>query len=257
MTHSDTQEVLASIAMEYPSELRPRMLSDVPRQSFQIDTLARQIPKGARVCDLGGGHSLFAPGCAALGMDVVLLDRLCDPDPKRRELLARVRAKVHARYGVEILERDVIEQGICFEPASVDAFTSFAAIEHFHHSPKALFAEVGKALKPGGVFFLGAPNSVNLRKRITVPLGYGKWSQMQDWYEQERFGGHVREPDVADLLYIARDMGLVDAKVYGKNWIGLVHTNRVIRIGTKLFGRLLESRPTLCSDIYVLARRPK
>jgi SAM-dependent methyltransferase len=231
------------------------MLSDIPRQSFQIDTLAREIPEGATVCDLGGGHSLFAPGCAALGLHAVLIGRLSDPDPKRRELLARVRDNVHAHYGVEILERDVIEQGISFEIDSVDAFTSFAAIEHFHHSPKTLFAEVAKALKPGGVFFLGAPNCVNLRKRVTVPLGYGKWSQMRDWYEAERFLGHVREPDVADLLYIARDMGLVEAKVYGKNWIGLTHNNRAIRIGTELFGRLLELRPTMCSDIYVLARK--
>ena len=42
---------------------------------------------------------------------------------------------------------------------------------------------------------VGVPNCVNLRKRLTVPLGRGKWSPMADWYEQPSFRGHVREPD--------------------------------------------------------------
>ena len=36
---------------------------------------------------------------------------------------------------------------------------------------------------------------------------------MAHWYEPELFRGHVREPDVDDLRYIARDMGLEDVVV--------------------------------------------
>jgi hypothetical protein len=73
-------------------------------------------------------------------------------------------------------------------------------------------------LKPGGLFFLGVPNCVFLRKRITVPLG--KWSSMDEWYERETFGGHIREPDVGHLRYIARDLGLGYVRVFGRNWLG-------------------------------------
>jgi hypothetical protein len=88
-------------------------------------------------------------------------------------------------------------------------------MEHWHHSPKALFGQLMRALRPGGLFFLGVPNCVNLRKRLMVPLGRGKWSPMGDWYEQPVFRGHVREPDVDDLWYIARDLALVDAACSG------------------------------------------
>ena len=106
-----------------------------------------------------------------------------------------------------------------FEEASFDVITSFDSMEHWHHSPKRLFQEVMRVLKPSGRFILGVPNCVNLRKRLTVPFGFGKWSSIDDWYEQETFRGHVREPDVEDLRYIANDMGLMELQILGRNWM--------------------------------------
>jgi hypothetical protein len=59
---------------------------------------------------------------------------------------------------------------------------------------------------------------VRIRKRLTVPFGSGKWSSMADWYEDPIFRGHVREPDVDDLFYIAREVGLVDVYIKGRHW---------------------------------------
>jgi hypothetical protein len=89
-----------------------------------------------------------------------------------------------------------------------------------------------------------------------VPFGYGKWSQMNHWYQAEFFRGHVREPDVDDLHYIARDMGLIEVEILGRNWAGYMNDRRVIRIGTALIDSLLRLRPSLCSDIYLVARKP-
>ena len=59
---------------------------------------------------------------------------------------------------------------------------------------------------------------MRIRKRLTVPFGSGKWSSMADWYEDPIFRGHVREPDVDDLFYIAREVGLVDVYIKGRHW---------------------------------------
>jgi hypothetical protein len=99
---------------------------------------------------------------------------------------------------------------------------------------------------------IGAPNCVNLRKRIAVPLGYGSWSTIKDWYEPDVFRGHVREPSVSDLIYIAYDIGLKRTAVLGKNWSGHYSGNRLIRIGTLVFDKILEKYPSLCSDIYII-----
>jgi len=107
-------------------------------------------------------------------------------------------------------------------------------------------------LNEDGVFVLAAPNCVNIRKRFTVPFGRGEWSAMSDWYENQVFRGHVREPDVDDLLYIARDMGLSDIKVYGRNWLGYYSNNKIINLFTPIIDYPIRVFPILCSDIYVI-----
>lgn len=79
---------------------------------------------------------------------------------------------------------------------------------------------------------------------------------MQDWYEPEVFRGHVREPDVCDLKYIARDMGLVDVRIIGRNWLGYYSERAAIRIATKLMDYPLRLKPSLCSDLYMTGKKP-
>ncbi len=78
---------------------------------------------------------------------------------------------------------------------------------------------------------------------------------MNDWYETLIFRGHVREPDVGDLGYIAKDMGLNDYKVDGKNWIGYRANSKLIRSIIPYTDKLLQLKPSLCSDIYLIARK--
>jgi SAM-dependent methyltransferase len=72
--------------------------------------------------------------------------------------------------------RDLVEEGLDLPPETIDVFTIFDSMEHWHHSPKPVFAAVMRALRPGGLFVLSGPNCANLRKRITLLFGRGKWS---------------------------------------------------------------------------------
>jgi hypothetical protein len=125
-------------------------------------------------------------------------------------------------------------------------------MEHWHHSPKKIFHSIKLWLKHNGLFVLGVPNCVNLRKRLTIPFGYGKWTSMKEWYEKEEFRGHVREPDVDDLLYIAKDMDLKNVEILGRNLVSCRSDKRMVRFATIIFGYLLQLRPSLCGDIYMI-----
>src|SRR5262249_43917130 len=93
-----------------------------------------------------------------------------------------------------------------------------------------------------------------LRKRLTVPFGYGRWCSIQDWYEAPTFRSHVHESDVGELLYIAHDLDLCDVAIHGRNWQGYISKSALTRTCTFLVDHLIRARPALCSDIYVEGR---
>ncbi len=241
---------LLELVGEYPAALQPAQRADLGRIAFHLSLL--DIPERGRVADIGGGVGLFSPGAQALGLKATLVDDFRDSVNLEHGDTALA---VHRKLGVEVISRDVVADGVEFAPASLDAVTSFDSIEHWHHSPRALLHQLVAALKPGGLFILGAPNCVNMRKRLTVPWGRGSWSSFDEWYSQPTFRGHVREPDTRDLRRIAADLKLTHAKVFGRNWQGRMSPNALVRACTAIADLPLRLRAGWCSDLYLVARK--
>lgn len=253
MTAKDVERLLSDIAKSYPPPLDRIELADVPRISFHLSILCAQVPAGGCVVDVGGGIGLMSVGAAALGYNVTLMDDFSDEVNQKHPIES---LGVHERYGVRVLSLNPLNASLDFGAASLDAVTSFDSMEHWHASPKAMFHKLIHALRPGGLFLLGVPNCVNLRKRLTLPFGIGKWSLMEDWYDRPVFRGHVREPDVEDLRYIARDLGLKDVKLLGRNWAGYASRFGWVRVLVPYADWLLQLSPGLCSDIYLVGKKP-
>jgi SAM-dependent methyltransferase len=243
---------LRQIVADYPAALQAAQSGDVARIAFHLSLLSG-LPEGARVADVGGGVGLFSPGAQALGLNATLVDDFRDAVNLEHGETA---LQAHRKAGVQVIPRDVVVEGVHFPPESLDAVTSFDSIEHWHHSPRKLLHQLVSALKPGGLFVLGAPNCVNMRKRITVPWGRGSWSGFDEWYEQPVFRGHVREPDVRDMRRIARDLELRDVRVFGRNWQGRASNSGLIRAMTAIFDLPLRLRAGWCSDLYLVGKKP-
>ena len=252
-SYDEIRKQLHILAREYPSELIAVEEEDEPRMTYNICLSLRYAVSYPVVCDVGGGICLFSLGLAALGCNSILIDDFGD-DPHQQ--FGEGALEVHSRFGVHIVSTDVIATGVDLEPESLDVVTSFHTMEHFHHSPKRLFHQMVGALRPGGVFVLGVPNRVNLRKRMAVPFGGAPWTSMESWYEPDVFRSHVREPDVSDLRYICRDLGLEVLEVAGRNWQGFKSRSRTTRLLARIADRGLQVFPSLCSDIYIVGRKP-
>jgi SAM-dependent methyltransferase len=230
-------------------------LADVKRIAYNINlSLQGRDPRSLSICDIGGGIGLFSVGCAAIGFrEVILVDDFEDEVNRR---LGEGILELHQRFGVIVIRRDAVRDGLgSLAQRNFDAITCFDSMEHWHQSPKRLFHQVVDSLQLNGIFVLGVPNCVNMRKRLTVPFGRGKWSSMDEWYERDVFRGHVREPDVGDLLYIATDMGVEDVQIRGRNWAGYASLNKLTRMLTRVTDLPLRAFPSLCSDIYLIAKR--
>ena len=250
VSHREMVRTVNNVIAKFPESLRGQsIMSD--RFAFHVELIANRIGTDVRVADVGSGWGTVPLACAAIGMKAVIVDDEGDPGHSDDSAVAGMNA-LYAAYGVERVIQDVVANGFDFPAGSLDAVTSFDFFEHVHNSPRRFAREAVAALRPGGLFIIGVPNCVNLRKRITVPFGFGKWSSMEEWYDIDVFRGHVREPDVDDLRYIARDLGLKNVEIIGRNWKGYYTRFSLVRRLTPLADRLLRLRPSLCSDIYMV-----
>jgi SAM-dependent methyltransferase len=231
---------------EYPSHVQQMIAAKIEHQLNLLD-----LAPGASLCDVGGGWGAFACYAGSRGLNVTLIDDFADPGFSASD----PRYSMPQAFGVNVLRRDVIRDGLPFADNSIDAFTSFDVLEHLHASPKPLLHQMMRCLKPGGTLLIGVPNCVNLRKRITVPLGYGKWSALEEWYERPAFRSHVREPDVSDLRYIAKDLRLENVCIKGANFSGMDTGNAVLRAIARLADPLLRLRPSLCADLFLIGKK--
>jgi SAM-dependent methyltransferase len=245
---------LQKVASRYPDAMIPDQVVDIPRIAFNIRLVTARKGTDIKICDLGGGIGLFSVGCAALGMKSTLVDDFSDTVNRK---YADVPSTVHASYSVEVISADVVADPPPFLPGSFDVVTTFDSMEHWHHSPKQLFSDAIRWLKPGGLLIIGVPNCVNLRKRLTVPFGVGRWSPMAEWYDAPKFRGHVREPDTSDLRYIATDLKLNNVEVLGRNWLGYVSRFRWVRELTPFVDRPLRLFPSLCADLYLIGTKAR
>lgn len=222
------------------------------------------LAPGRRIVDLGAGICWFDPLAARLGAEVVLVDDFGGGggvDYVDRQPALEILARYRQQFGLEIVEQNFLENPLPFADSSVDAITCFHSLEHWHHSPKNLFCEIRRVLRPGGFLILATPNAANLRKRIHILFGANIWSPLHEWYDEPAFRGHVREPIVRDLQQICAWNGFAVVATHGRNFIGrdshaLSWLPRPLRHSLAIGGeKILRFFPTLCSDLHVVGRK--
>lgn len=255
----------------YETRLKPVLAGYKPllaleaRNEFYVRLLGERglLEPSRQLVDLGAGLSLFGPLCRAHGMEVTLVDDFgggggIDLGQEAQEipLLEAFRTK----FGLKVIQQNFLEQPLPLRDASTDVVTCFHSLEHWHHSPRRLFREIVRIIKPGGFLVMATPNAVNIRKRIYVLLGRSNFPTLREWYEDGDpvFRGHVREPVVRDLRQLMEWNGLAVIATYGRNFIGR-HSEAlaflpgaVVEALATGSDRLLRLFPTLCSDIHVV-----
>ena len=234
---------------------------------FYVQLLADHglLAPGKRIADLGAGICWFDPLVARFGADIVLVDDFGGGggvDNENRDPALDTLSRYRREFGLEIIEQNFLDNPLPFADASLDAVTCFHSLEHWHHSPKNLFHEIRRVVRPGGFLILATPNAANLRKRLHVMLGANIWSSLDEWYhEQPFFRGHVREPILRDLRRLCEWNGFRVVASHGRNFIGrdshaLSRLPRPLRHGLAIAAeQVLRYFPTLCSDIHVVARK--
>jgi SAM-dependent methyltransferase len=114
------------------------------REEFFI--AAKRIAAGARVLDVGCGHGAFRQGA---------------PQADFTGLYPHLTADA----AIEGVRDETLAQHLVRHAASCDAVCCFQVVEHVR-DPRALFAEIVQAAKPGGLLCIGVPHVPSALTRI-------------------------------------------------------------------------------------------
>ncbi len=112
---------------------------------FDVREVARRLPPGGRVCDLGCGHAKYLMKFKELGFDVIGVD----PDPAARALAAEAGVRVEPGTGEDVPES--------LPDGAFDLVIMTHSLEHCRDPRKAL-DNAFRLTRPGGFCYIEVPN---------------------------------------------------------------------------------------------------
>ncbi|MEJ2207002.1 MAG: methyltransferase domain-containing protein, partial [Gemmatimonadota bacterium] len=147
---------------------------------------------GKRLLDIGSGPMDKTAILSLMGFDCCAVDDLADPWHMREGNKAKIIA-FSERLGIKFHHQQEGDHSVPFQSASFDVVSLLSVIEHLHVSPREILNTAGEYLKPGGLLVVVMPNSVNLRKRLSVLRGRTNHVPVDQFYAcVGTWRGHVR-----------------------------------------------------------------
>lgn len=221
-----------------------------------VRELARVFPdgfQGKRLLDIGCGPMDKTGVLQRMGFSCSGVDDLGDPWHRRGDNLARIR-RFADDLGIDFFLQEAGSPTIPFPPGSFDVVCLLGVIEHLHESPRLVLNAAGQFLKPGGVVVVEMPNSVNLRKRLSMLVGRSSLPPVDQFYHSiGPWRGHVREYTVDETAFICRMNGFEILTATTFEPFAAEKLKPPFRQVYQLLGRWF---PSLQSMVLVVGRRP-
>lgn len=208
MVKKDFDLAFAKISEAFP--FKGYISEIVYQEMFSIvRALNKCIPvfKGHKLLDIGSGPMDKTAILQVLGFDCSAVDDLSDPWHLFNNNISKIKNFADS-LGINFHHQKDGMYEIPFEENTFDVVTSFSVIEHLHESPRGLLNTMGSYLNVGGFLVIVMPNSVNLRKRISVLFGKTNYNPIGELYfSTESYRGHVREYTLSETVFLCEQSG--------------------------------------------------
>ncbi len=178
--------------------------SDFVRFQKALDFLTSKVDiAGKSVMDLGSGIGIMVLAVQRLGAKAQGVDHFIFPTEKANFYTIQHFTELQncwQKNQMAVVKGDITRTPLPFPEGSADIIFCDATIEHLLNSPKALFQEAHRLLKPGGYFFVTTPNLANVLRRIRFVLGRSPHWDLKDFFDQQdNFRGHRREYTLSEV----------------------------------------------------------
>jgi len=249
---SYVSDIIGKVKEEYPF---PEIIDET---EHAIDFLASALQELAS--DRG---RLLDIGCGALDKTIVFqrmgyacfgCDDFRDPWHARKENLDPV-LKFAKEAGVQVYAQDD-HYTIPWEPESFDVVTLVNVVEHVHESPREILNFAGRYLRTGGLLLVAMPNSVNLRKRLSVLRGQSNYTPVRGFYENEgEWRGHVREFTAEETRQVVEWTGFETVQTKTGHTMARRRLGNPLMLG--IFKGICVVFPSFRDSLLVAARKPE
>jgi SAM-dependent methyltransferase len=251
VTKDEILRAVAEVMREFPFPhytcgVRETMLHVIPR-------LWPSLTSRGRLLDIGCGPMDRTAVFRELGLDCYAIDDLADEWHCWGDNQEKV-VQFAEHQGIR-LHVGKAGESLPFEEGSFDIVTVFDVIEHLHESPRGILNVAGRYLKQEGTLCVTMPNSVNLRKRLSVLVGKTSYPPADQFYlSPGGWRGHVREYTLDEAVYVLRETGF---EILSATTFEPLATQRLGPITRHLFLAVCHAFPTLRSGLCVIGRKPK
>jgi SAM-dependent methyltransferase len=210
--------------------------------------------EGGRLLDIGSGPMETTAVFAQLGYECCAVDDLSDPWHRRNDNLEAI-IQFSKQMGIDFHLQSYDDYSIPFLHDSFDIVILNAVIEHLHESPRNILNTAGSFLRTDGLICVTMPNSVNLRKRLSVLRGLSNYPPIDQFFHCcGRWRGHVREYTLGETVYICKMAGY---EVLTATTFEEIAYDRLGGLVLQLYLLLCQIIPTCRSALCVIARKPK
>ena len=232
----------------------PEIINETVDTIRPIASLIQELlPNGGRLLDLGCGALDKAMVYQKMGYKCFCADDFQDAWHQNHENLYPVMSFAQS-MGIEVYTQQKPFE-IPWEKDSFDVVTIINVIEHLHESPRDLLNFAGTHIKPGGILVVGMPNSVNLRKRLSVLAGRTNYTPVRGLYEfKGLWRGHTREYTLQETCQIIEWTGF--DVVSRSTFHGMLRNRVRNRILRSIFKGLCLVSPPLKDSVLVAGRKP-
>ncbi len=225
----------------------------------EVSVIVRELRKflpdfeQRRLLDIGSGPMDKTAMFKFLGFQCCAADDLTDPWHQRNGNAGKIK-EFAALTGIEFFHQTPNDYAIPFESESFDVVSALGVIEHLHESPRALLNTMGRFVRRDGLLVIVMPNSVNLRKRLSVVLGQTNYPSIDAFYHSAgQWRGHVREYTLSETAFICKAAGF---EVLTQRTFEHLACKKLSTPLREFYLMLTSIVPTLGSGLLVICRKP-